>query len=251
MRPVILTTVCNRFAELDQTIASIRAQAAEFSEPPEVVVVWARPQYGRLWYFHDLMRDKRVAQVLGRPAEPGECDGCATTFYESLNLRAGLNYIKETYGPDCYVVGQAADVRARPGVYKKIDDHMAGGANAVLFHWENGISHANVWHTNFFAVRMDEAYWPPLSPSPEYGDTLETQWGKALAAADLGGVVRWHNSRGLQFEHKHESEGLPPWPLKPMVAAAGCGLAVCGPARRPWWRRLAAALGVLLRRRKS
>jgi hypothetical protein len=113
---------------------------------------------------------------------------------------------------------------------------MQAGAGAVVCFWENGCVRHEIWHTNFFACRLDEAYWPPLSP-PGADDTLEWQFGKKLMRDQPPGVEKSHNSNNKRFVHSHRSERLPPWPVVPQAGGAGFGLFVRG--RKSWWRRAA------------
>lgn len=243
MKPVVLVTVCRRYRELAGTLGRVRDLAGEFSERPDVAVVWARPEVGRLWFFRKLSGDGLVDRVLTRPPAPGEGDGLATTAPESLNIRLGLEWARDNYDPaSTYAVVLAADVvpNARHA-FAFVDDHMSrGGGRAAVFHWPNGCVPTNVWHTNFFAVRLDdERYWPPVLQAGS-SDTLEWAWGKRLMDARLPGVLESHNARNRRFSHAHLSEGLPEWPVVPESAGQSASLLISG--RLPWWRRLAERL---------
>lgn len=247
MKPVVVITVCRRYHELDDALARLAALAHEFAEPPAVVVVWARPEVGRLWYFQGLLREGRVDHLLTRPALPGEADDRPTTYPESHNIRLGLEFARKTYGPDAYAVVQTADIHPHATLcYAFADAHMQAGDGAVVLHWQNGCVQHGIWHTNFFAVRLDdEAYWPPVS-DPDHQDVLERQWGRKLSELRPPRVVESHNYNGKRFGHAHRSEHLPPWPVRPQAAAAGFALCITG--HKPWWERALEWLGRAARR---
>jgi hypothetical protein len=247
VKPVVVLTVCRRYHELADALARLKALEHEFAEPPAVVVVWARPEVGRLWYFQRLLRDGTVHHLATRPALPGEADDRATSVPESHNIRLGLELARREYGPGAYAVVQAADVHPHATLaYAFVDAHMRAGAGAVVLHWQNGCVHHGIWHTNFFAARLDdEAYWPPVS-DPGEQDVLERQWGRKLQDLRPPGVVESHNYNGKRFSHAHRSEHLPPWPVEPQAHAAGLSLLIGG--RKARWRRLADWLGRAARR---
>lgn len=214
-RPLILITVCRRYLELMRAVEAIwkAYERGEFAVRPEVWVVWARPEVGRSWVMRRLVKQERVGRVIPRYELPGESDTSATTYPESVNLRLGLEAARDAYGDSVYVIGQAADVLPLPGSYRFIDERLNDGeTNAVLFHWENGCSSRDVWHTNFFAVSTDEAYWPPIS-TPDHADTLERQWGVAIATTRPPGVFKSSNYASKKFRHEHLSESITPLPL--------------------------------------
>lgn len=180
---------------------NIQAKLNEFHQRPDVVVVWSCPEFDRLWFFEEYMKRGQINFLLFR--EPTSKDNSfATTVPESINLRLGLNFIKRNY-ENVYIIGQSADVIPRDGTYKLVDQEMkCTEREAYLFFWQNQIAHANVWHTNFFAVTTNEKYWPPVS---EYGDadTLEVQYGKQLLNFSCNNFVVSHNSRNMKFDHHH------------------------------------------------
>lgn len=242
MKPVIVVTVYRRYHELDDLLGRVRALAGEFGEAPDIVVVWARPEVGRLWYFKRLLADGRVTKLLTRLPLPGEADDRPTTYPESHNIRLGLEWVRANYDPaTTYAVVLAADVQPQPKhLFGFIDDHMSrDDGRAVVFHWPNGCVPFGIWHTNAFAVCLDEAYWPPVL-GPEHADTLEHAWGKQLRERRLHAVLESHNSRDRRFVHAHRSEGLPPYPVETQPAAATAPLLITG--YQPWWRRWAEAL---------
>lgn len=243
MKPVIVLTVYRRYSELASTLRRIRDLTPEFGEAPDVVVVWSQPEVGRLWFFQKLLSDGVVEKLLTRPALPGEAPDQPTTYPESHNIRLGLAWVREHYDPaTTYAVVQAADAEANPGhCYAFIDAHMRGGAGAVVFHWPNGCIPVEIWHTNFFAVRLDPAYWPPVSDRFSQ-DVLEAQWGRRLAAERPPDVVKSHNYNGKRFSHTHRSELEPAWPVVPQASAQSTPLLIAG--YQPWWRRLLERVGL-------
>jgi hypothetical protein len=195
MKPIILITIYRRYRELIKCLENIHELKKEFKESPQIVVVWACPVLGNLWFFEKLIREGKINHLVLRHKNN---DGGPTTFPESLNLRLGLEFIEKNYeGQEFYVIGQACDIFPNSGTYKLVDTLLHEKEKAVLFFWENGIARENVWHTNFFAISNDRNYWPPLSDKNE-ADTLEVQWGKQLANKNLP-FYRTHNSRCLKF----------------------------------------------------
>ncbi len=230
MTPVILLTVHRRDLELQRAIAGIKEAdgLGEFAERPQIWVVWACPEPGRLWFFKELKASGLVHRVLSRPPLPGESPTSGTTYPESQNLRIGLDAIQKEWAErPHYVVGQAADITPRPGIYAKIDQSMAEGTSAYVFHWQNGCHQEDVWHTNFFAVCGDSRYWPPLS-APEHVDTLERQWGMSLRDKKLAGVVKSSNYESKRFVHAHVSEAMPPWAVRTADECSHLPLFTCG-----------------------
>lgn len=227
----MVMTVCRRYHELRKNLRRLHERTSEFPHRPDVVVVWARPEIGRLWVFQKLMAEGLIQHLVGRPALPGEVDGVATTHPESHSIRLGLEFVRDHYGADHYAVVQTADIAPRDGQYGFIHGSMQEN-EAVLYFFANGVIHGDIWHTNFFAVSMDERYWPPLAEKGDQ-DILERKWGLHLARNGLTSIVRWHNNRNKSFVHCHESEGLPPEPFRPQTVGGGVCLYVRG--HRPWW----------------
>jgi hypothetical protein len=233
MTPVVVVTVHNRYWELEENLEAGRLLFHEFSEPPVVVVVWACPEIGRLSLFRRLRAEGKVDHVLTRERLPGETGG-ASTYPESHNIRLALEFARANY-PDAYAVVQAADVRPRAGGYAYIDrEVVTEGASAVVFNWASASVPDGAWHTNFFAVRLDERLWPPVCGLDEQ-DVLEWAWGKRLRNLSGIPICRSHNARDRFFSHLHRSEHLPPYPVTPERESAPLPLAVTG--WLPWWRR--------------
>jgi hypothetical protein len=224
-KPVLGVTLHRRYTELARNLAASRRLFGEFPEPPAVVVVAAQPEAAALPFLARLVREGLAHHVLYRPSEG--LDGEAATPPESQNIDLFLRFARDVWGPDAYAVLQAADVRPEPQTYALVDAHMQDGGAGVVFHWANGTTRHNIWHTNFFAVALgDASLWPSVSP-PNDPDVLERQWGRKLSARGYPG--RWwqtHNSRCQRFVHEH----LPPAP------PPACDEPLPPPPRRPWWR---------------
>ncbi len=235
-KPVILITLYRRYVELQHNLQRFQEIKHEFAEPPDVVLVWAQPELGRLWFIEELQAEGKIQHVLGREREPDETSQVATSYPESMNIRKGLEFIRKTYGDNSYCLMQAADIWPREGIYGMVDSHMQKeDMNAVIFHWQNGIIHSGIWHTNFFAVSMDDRYWPPLS-KPGHADVLERHWGSELAKKALPGIFQTHNYQCKKFLHTHETETSEPWPIFPRTD----GQCICVYVRgwKPWRLRL-------------
>ncbi len=245
---MILLTVYRRYHELTRAIEGVwRAwKAGEFRQKPEVWVVWAQPEVSRLWFFQGLLARGEVHRVVGRPRLAGEGPGRPTTYPESHNLRLGLSQLSREGGggPEVYVIGQAGDVLPNPDTYRFLDDRLHGVPmpgepdegewKAVVFHLQNPSVHHDIWHTNFFAVPLDERYWPPVC-GEDHADVLERQWGALLAQTKPERVFRSSNYNAKRFHHDHLSESLPAFPVVPQLGSAGFGLSVVA---LPWWGRL-------------
>lgn len=215
MQPVILLTVYRRYAELYRAVNRVWEADAyeEFNQRPDVWVLWACPEPGRAWFFRDLLRAGRVHRVLTRQELPGERNS-PISYPESHNIRRGLRSIQQFY-TDAYVIGQAADVLPHVGTYRWVDQLLTVGAQqAVLFHWQNPCHNEHVWHTNFFAVPLDERYWPPLS-YPGHPDVLERHWGAELQRVKPPLIFAASNYNSKRFLHEHLSESLPDWSARP------------------------------------
>lgn len=235
-KPIILLTVHRRYWELERAIANIQNHLSEFSEKPDIVVVWASPEIGRLWYFLELLKKEIINHVVYRQAADEDGKGCPTTHLASLNIRRGLNFIKKTYPSPFYVVCHDADIVVNPGIFGFVDKEMSNLDNhGVLFFWENGIRHANCWHTNFFAVSDNKLYWPPISEINS-ADVLEVQWGNYLDAKNLRSFTLTHNSRSQKFLHSHDSEKLDPFPFIPQKHDFGVPFFIKGYI--PWYVRI-------------
>lgn len=248
-KAIILMTVARRYHELSSNLVRVREVALrELGYQPDVVVVWAAPEVGRLWLFQKFLAEGQVTHVVGRPPLAEENGyGGATSHPESHNIRAGLEFILSTYEPQAhYVVMNGADISVNDGTLKFIDAKMKEH-QAVLYHWDNGSCNSGIWHTNFFAVCLDERYWPPLSP-PEHADVLERQWGRKLELIRPEGVFEWNNSRNQRFKHLHESESLEPLPFRPQHTHISLPLIVCG--WKAWYARLWDSISGVLSKRK-
>ncbi len=241
-RVVLLVTVYRRYWELRKNLERTREKAlVELGYMPDVVLVWASPEVGRLWFIQELQKKGLITHLLKRPAIDG-LDGIRpTTFSESINLRLGLNFIKQHYdNATHYVVMHAADIYLQDCTFSFVNDRINGRVeegpqNAVVFFWQNGVTSSDTWATYFFAVCLDPAYWPPVSP-PDHQDVLERQWGLLLQKTQPPGVFKWHNAHERRFLHRHESESLPPLELRPQHELSSLSLTCRG--YKSWWNQL-------------
>ncbi len=231
MKPIILITVYRRYREFLKSLENTEQFISDFKEKPEIVVIWASPVIGQLWFFQELIKEGRINHLLFR--EKHELDGVGpTTPLEALNLNKGLDFIKTNYrDEDIYIIGQASDIMVNEGIYKMLDGLMHNGEQAVLFFWQNGIARENAWHTNFFCVLPKKEYWPPICESWD-ADTLEVQWGKRLGDKNLP-FYRNHNSRCLKF---HECN-LPPMELAYIPQKSNNSLEFSIMGYKSWFRR--------------
>jgi hypothetical protein len=233
-KPVIAITVYRRYYELTQNLKLIHQFKSEFAVTPDIVVVWAQPEVPRLWFFQELLASGHITSLLTRPHLVGESSN-NTTYPESYNLSLALRWVSFSYKDDAYLLGQAADVEPKPGAYRTIDKRMQEGCQAFLIHWPNGVCRSDIWHTNFFAVGMDENYWPPVAEVTD-ADTLERQWGLSLSARRLPYIEKSHNASNRFFSHRHLSEGHEPWPCKHQADSGSANLFIVG--HKSIWRRL-------------
>lgn len=240
-RAVILLTVYRRYHELRANLERTLERArVELGYRPDVVVVWAAPEVGRNWVLRDLMERGWVTHLVKRHQVDGLDGVRPTTFSESINIRKGLEFIREFYDASShYVIMHAADIYVHESTLKFCDDRINGRTeegphNAVVFHWDNGICHSDIWATYFFATTLDESYWPPVSP-PEEDDVLERQWGKLLDRTRPPGVFKWHNAGQRRYIHHHASETLPPIGISAEREIAHLPLQTTG--WKPWHRR--------------
>lgn len=236
-KPVILLTVYRRYFELSRAIQRIRELTHEFAFPPEVVVIWAQPEPARAWFFDKLIREGHIKHLLTRKKLDGESPQTATTYAESHNLRIGLEFIRDHYDPDTtYAICQAADVWPNNETcYGFIDKVIQGGDEAVVMFWSNGCVNSDIWHTNMFAVPLDEEYWPPVARIGDQ-DVLERQWGLLLKSRQPPLIHKTHNNNNRRFLHEHLSEHVEEWPRLPIFYGSGAQLFVSG--YMPWWKQL-------------
>lgn len=208
--------------------ASLDLAIKELGFKPDIIVVWASPEIGRLHFFQGLIKEGFITKVLERLDREG-LDGPvkATSPGESLSIRMGLEYISNNYGPDTYVIMQCADVLPQPGVYQYLNREMNSGVDGVLMFREGGIVRSDNWNTNFFAVSLNKDYWPPIC-NKDHHDILERQWGIRLQEQGLTNFVKSHNSRCKKYIHEHTSETKITFPILPQIASASVNLQYTG-----------------------
>lgn len=201
LKPVVLVTVYRRYKELELTLRAIKEYQEQFVDQPEVVIIWAAPVVGHYWYFDELKKDGLFNHLITRQQMPG--DGSShTTNTESYNIRKGLSFIKKEYGNDFYAIVQAADVCVSRGTYGLLNIQMNDNeCDAFGFRWSNNCT-LHAWHTNLFAVTMNESSWPPLA-EPNDQDTLERKWGLHLRDNKTN-IVKWNNDNNKWFAHGYK-----------------------------------------------
>src|SRR6266496_4138573 len=145
-KPIILMTVHRRYHEFKNALENIEKHKSEFQDIPEIVVVWAAPEIGRLWFFQELLKDKRISHLIYRAETSEDNRGRPTTYTASLNIREGLDFIKSTYSLPFYIVCNDSDIIPEPGIFNWIDKSMQSEYDGLLFFWENGIRNQDTWH---------------------------------------------------------------------------------------------------------
>lgn len=175
LKPVILITLYRRYFTFLQALKNIQKYKNEFKIEPDVIVVYAQPEK----HMKFLVEQPIVNKVIYRPKLVHEGEKGGTTYPESHNIRIGLEYIRDNY-KNCYAVVQAGDILVKESCYAHIDHIINHNSkDAAVCHWPNSIVPVGCYHTNIFAVTMDEKHWPPVCSFDEY-DVLEWAWGKKL-----------------------------------------------------------------------
>jgi hypothetical protein len=224
LKPIICVTVHRRYTELALNLAASKEKFGEFAVPPEVVLVVAQPERAALPFFERLRHEGLIHHLLFRPSNG--LDSPITTYPESHNIQLALRYVSDIWGPESYVLLQAADVCPNKGTYRFVDEHMQQDGDGAVFHWENPTARANVWHTNFFAIRPNHtASWPPIV-EPGDADVLERKWGRQLENLP-GNWLRTHNSNNKRFVHEHLPISPVPCPEVPLPIRP----------KKSWWKR--------------
>lgn len=211
MKAVILITLHRRYYEFVNSINNIKSKLYLFPEPPSIFVVWADPEPSRNWLLNELVENKTIELLIGRCALPGEDSKVATTFYESNNIRLGLENVFRFY-PKCFCIVQASDIIITNYGFDLMISEMHRGANAVVFYWSS-----NAYHTNCFSISSDKKYWPPFVKMND-PNILEYIWKKTLFFKKIDSfVTTMSNSNNIAFEHNHISENMKPFPFKNSV----------------------------------
>lgn len=203
LKPIIILTLYRRYNGFIKSINNIIKYSSEFKVEPDVIVVWAQPEKSMEF----LIKQPIVKHIIKRDKLPYEGEKCGTTYPESHNIRLGLEYVKKNYN-NCYALVQASDIFVKQSCYYEIDDIMQQGKDAAVAHWPNHMVSVGCYHTNIFAVSMDEHHWPPLCDYNEY-DVLEWAWGKRLH-----NYMDWYKYNFARFNsgsfiHSHEIEAIP------------------------------------------
>jgi hypothetical protein len=207
MKPVILITLYRRYHEFCSTIENIEKNRRFFKVNPDIYVVWSSPENGKFWLFEDLIKKNIVQKLITRKSFPNENGKLPTSFFESHNIRLGLETVFRDH-PDSYCIVQAADVKITEYGFDIIESEMLRGASAVTFIWNNTYT-SNAWSTNCFAVSSARKFWPPFV---EYDtiDVLERYWYKEFAKNNKKDYVTViGNQSDYIFTHEHRTEKLP------------------------------------------
>lgn len=221
MKPIILLTIHRRYHELVSTLDNIKNLSSEFSEKPEIVIVWADPEPSRFWFFQEYLKSGIINVLIMRnksefdrqTGEYQQTNSVVTTPPEILNMKVAREYFQGRFDREKeYLIGGACDITVNPGIYRNIDKDIVN-YDAILFYWQNSIAMTDCWNTNFFVTRNLDI-WPSNCEGYEF-DTLEAKWGKWLAAQNFT-FLKSHNSRELKFVHEHKSEHLEEFARKQM-----------------------------------
>ena len=207
MKPIILITLYRRYHEFCNSIENIERYKKFFKIKPDIYVIWSSPEHGKLWLFEDLIKKNIIQKLITRKGFPNENGKLPTSFFESHNIRLGLETVFRDY-PDSYCIVQAADVKITEYGFNVIENEMISGASAVTFVWNNTYT-LNAWATNCFAVSSARKFWPPFV---EYDtiDTLERYWYKEFAKNNKKDhITVLGNQSNFIFTHEHKSEKLP------------------------------------------
>lgn len=211
MNPVILITLHRRYHELELALENINRKKIFFKKKPKIVVIWADPENGRKWFIDSLLKNKLIDNILYRYKLPNEGNTKATTFYESQNIRLGLQNVFRLY-ENSYCIVQASDICITEYGLYLMENEMNNGAELVNFYWQNKFT-LNAWSTNCFAVKSNQEYWPPFCDI-DCLDTLEKLWFKSLENKTKLKITTMSNNNNIVFVHNHISEKLNPFPIK-------------------------------------
>lgn len=199
MKPVILITLYRRYDELLHNIEVIRQRSVEeLGYIPPIIIIWSEPD---LRHWHIVSRAKTF--ILPRAPDKDEI-GQSISYHCSRDLNFGLRFVKKYFGDDYYAIAHCCDAAPNVGVFAAIHNHMQEN-DAFLVKLPNSVTSRDVWHTNFFAVSMNENYWPPLLRLNE-PDILEKCWGRQLAAMNYHRCITVGNGNEKTFVHKHTND---------------------------------------------
>ena len=226
MKPIILITLYRRYHEFCNSIENIERYKKFFKVKPDIYVIWSSPENGKLWLFEDLIKKDIIQKLITRKGFPNENGKHPTSFFESHNIRLGLETVFRDH-PDSYCIVQAADVKITEYGFNVIENEMISGASAVTFIWNNRFT-TDAWATNCFAVSSARKFWPPFV---EYDtiDVLERYWYKEFAKNNKKDYITvLGNQSNFIFTHEHRSEKLPKFLDKFIVENESVGLFIKG-----------------------
>lgn len=199
-KPVIVVIVFRRYQELHNNLVTIKKRALEeYGYEPPIIIVWSEPHTPHTWLVENL-----DCYVIPRYSVPGE-KGQSISFHCSRDINCGLRFVKQHFGEDYYAVVHCCDVAPQDGVFSRIDGCINQGNEAFLVQLPNTVTSKDVWHTNFFAVTMNEDYWPP-EIGFNHPDILERCWGNKLKSKAANKYKFEGNLNYKTFTHYHEND---------------------------------------------
>lgn len=196
MKPVILITLHRRYEDLIKNLERINEKIHEFAEPPDIGIIWSTPEKDMEWLIDELYNKyERIKFIIYRPKLLREGEAGGTTYPESHNIVYGLRFIRDYYGEDkAYAIVQATDAYPLREAYGEIDRTIHADIPAVLYYWYHNCLSVPGFSTYFFAIRLNEKYWPPLSDCNN-SDALEWQWAKIIY-----GMIKVENREPFGYE---------------------------------------------------
>lgn len=223
MKPVILITLHRRYHELCLALKNIQNKKIFFKQIPSVVLVWADPENGRRWFIDKLIEEKIIDHVIYRYKLPNEDGNQPTTFFESQNIRIGLENVFRLY-ENAYCIVQASDIIINEFGIRLMQSEILKGAEVVNFAWSNRYT-SNAWYTNCFAISSNKEYWPPCSDM-DCADVLEKLWYRESYGKRK--ITTLSNNNNIAFKHEHISENMKQFPIVYVDTNFSCSLFIKG-----------------------
>lgn len=208
MKLVILITLHRRYYEFVNSINNIKSKSNLLGEKPSIFVIWSDPEPTKQYLLDDYLKDKTIELLITRLALPNETGKQATTFYESQNIRLGLENVFRKY-PECCCIVQASDIIIHDYGYDLLINEIRRGSDIVAFYWSS-----NAFHTNCFSIVNKKNFWPPFARK-EDRDVLEVLWNRKLNRLEIKpNITIMSNYNSIAFSHNHITENLKPFPSK-------------------------------------
>ena len=223
MKQVILITLHRRYHEFSLALKNIHNKKIFFKEKPSIVVVWADPDNGRRWFIDNLLEQKLIDHVVYRYKLPNEDGNQPTTFFESQNIRLGLENVFRLY-ENAFCIVQAGDIIITEYGFYVMESEMLKGAEVVNFAWTNKHT-SNAWHTNCFAISSNKEYWPPFADIDSL-DVLEKLWYRECYGKRK--ITTLSNNNNIIFKHNHISENMPKFPIVYINTNLSCNMFIRG-----------------------